>query len=228
MSPNVSLSQYPPVQCVRCGARFQAELYVIVDIAERPDLAQRIRDDIIHCWPCPQCATVMAFGMPLLVYRPGTSVPVMISPVPEATEAQQEEHADMLMHHFRERMGAAWDDQLAKGVYRAERSKLHYLIDCNPDLLPGGRDPTLREAMTEFLIGTTWEEARAAVEQHPVLLSREAEIVLRTNIDRAAAMGHRRDHSTFSRHLDVLLRSRSEGVAAAFAPGTGAAGFKWR
>jgi hypothetical protein len=48
------------VQCANCDTPFEAELYVIVDLKERPDLAQRIRDDILHCAQCPRCGTVLA------------------------------------------------------------------------------------------------------------------------------------------------------------------------
>ncbi len=200
---------------------------MIVDTVERPDLAQRIRDDIIHCCPCPQCATVMAFGMPLLVYRPGASVPVFYSPVTGASEEQQEEHGDMLMHLLYQRLGADWDDRLAKGVYHAPRENLHYLIDCNPDLLPGGRDPSLRGPMTDFLLSANWEEARSLIEQHPVLLSREAQVFLRTRMDRAKAAGDMNDYWFLGRHLEVLERCGSEGIPATFAQTTGFTGGKW-
>ncbi len=74
MARNVSLPQYPDTTCVRCRSLYTPELYVIVDVRERPDLVQRIKDGVIHCAICPHCGVVMDFGMPLLVYRPGAAV----------------------------------------------------------------------------------------------------------------------------------------------------------
>jgi hypothetical protein len=108
VSTGVSFPQYPPTRCVNCGSAFTPELYVIVDSRERPDLVQRIKEDIIHAAICPHCGVVMTFGMPLLVHRPGAPVPVIYSPVTGANPAQREEHAMMLLSALRERLGRNW------------------------------------------------------------------------------------------------------------------------
>jgi CpXC protein len=97
MAANVSLPQYPPTMCVGCNAMDTPELYVIVDVDERPDLVQRIKDDVLHTAICPHCGVVMVFGMPLLVYRRHQRVPVIYSPVPIADTAQRDQHARMLI-----------------------------------------------------------------------------------------------------------------------------------
>ena len=61
-------------------------------------------------------------------------------------------------------------------MYNVERDQLAEVVDVNPDLLPGGRDPALRQAMDELLWIDTWERAQQVVERHAaVLLGPEAD-----------------------------------------------------
>jgi hypothetical protein len=209
---------------VNCGTDYTPELYVIVDSSERPDLIQRIKDDIIHTAICPQCGVVMAFGMPLLVYRPDASVPVMYSPVTGANPAQREEHAMMLLSALRDRLGSRWSDRLARGVYTVDRDRLPVVVDCNPDLLPGGRDPSMRQAMDRYLYCDTWEEAQQAVEAYPVLLGPEADIVLSDAAQRAKEAGDPGTEAFATEHLEVLRQCRAVGVRQAFRDQTDGSG----
>jgi hypothetical protein len=231
MARNVSLPQYPDTTCVRCHSAYQPELYVIVDTHERPDLVQRIKDDVIHCAICPHCGVVMSFGLPLLVYRRGAAVPVMYSPAAMATPQQREQHAVMLLQLFSRQLGADWDDRLTRGVYEVEREQLAEVVDVNPDLLPGGRDPALRQAMDELLWIDTWERAQQLVERNAgVLLGPEAEIVLRRGLSRAQEAGEPDNAAMMAKHLDLLRQCREQGIRAAFAPhisGSGATPKSW-
>lgn len=219
MAGNVSLPQYLETACVRCHSTYRPELYVIVDAEERPDLVQRIKDGVIHCAICPHCGVVMSFGLPLLVYRRGAAVPVMYSPVAIATPEQREEHALMLLQLLSRQLGAEWDDQLTRGVYHVERDQLAEVVDVNPDLLPGGRDPSLRQAIDELLWIDTWERAQQLVERYSrLLLGPEAEIVLRRGASRAQAAGEVDNATMMARHLDLLRQCCALGIRAAFAP----------
>ncbi len=52
---SASFAQTVPLTCPRCGTSFQAELWLIVDAAERPDLLEKARQDTLHELACPQC-----------------------------------------------------------------------------------------------------------------------------------------------------------------------------
>jgi hypothetical protein len=229
--PNVSLPVYPDTACVACRVTFAPELYVIVDTGERPDLVDRIKQSILHCAICPHCGTVMSFGLPLLVYRPGAAVPVIYSPAAGATPAQIREQGGQLLESLRRQLGPAWDDRLTRGVYQVERDELVEVVDINPDLLPGGRDPALREVIDELLWIDTWERAQDLVlRRSALLLGPEAEIVLRRGLARAQEAGAADDASMLARHLDLVRQCRKLGVRAAFAPhlsGTGATPKWW-
>jgi CpXC protein len=213
---SVSLPQYPSVTCVNCAGTFAPELYVIVDSQERPDLVDLVKKDIIHVASCPHCSTAIALGLPLMIYRSQESVRVMYSPCPGATPAQQHEHLGSLFEHLRRRLGKRWDDGLTKGIYFADRADLPLVVDCNVDLLPGGRDPSLREAMMLYLDCDTWEQASAVVRTHPAMLGREAAIFFQQRIARAQAEGDTRVVRVMGVHLAVLETCNSIGVDNAF------------
>jgi hypothetical protein len=224
VSTGVSFPQYPPTRCVNCSAVYTPELYVIVDSSERPDLIERIKEDILHCAICPHCGVVMEFGMPLLIYRPGEPVPVIYSPAILADPAQSEEHVMGLLGVLRDRLGPNWSDRLARGVYHVDRDRLRVVVDCNPDLLPGGRDPSLRLAMDRYLFCDTWEEARRAAQACPVLRGPEADIVLSDGAQSSRDAGDPESEALFIEHLGVLRQCRAVGVRKAFAAKTGGSG----
>ena len=60
--------------CPQCGAQWSADLWLVVDCAERPDLAGRLRAGDLHRLACPQCGGVAEADAPLLVYRPAATV----------------------------------------------------------------------------------------------------------------------------------------------------------
>ncbi|AOR30024.1 hypothetical protein BFF78_02090 [Streptomyces fodineus] len=217
MPEAVSHAQYVEMPCPSCGEPIAPELYVVVDSDERPDLVRLIKQDILHCPVCPHCDVVLYLGMPLLVHRPGQRVPVIYSPVPRADPELRRRHGEMLVQILRERLGGRWTDRLGRRVYTADRNRLAALVDLDLDLLPGGRDTSLSEAMERYQFCATWEEARAAVERFDVLLGPEAEFVLRNGIRKAEAAADTEAVATTAQHLDVLLDCRDRGVPAAFA-----------
>lgn len=213
---SVSLPQYPSITCVNCAGTFAPELYVIVDSQERPDLVDLVKKDIIHVAICPHCSTAIAIGLPLMIYRPQESVRIMYSPWLDATPAQQDEHLGSLFEHLHRRLGKRWDDGLTKGIYLADRADLPLVVDCNVDLLPGGRDPSLREAMMRYLGCDTWEQARVVVQTYRVLLSREAAVFFQQKIRQAQAAGDERVADVMGEHLAVLEACNLSGVDKAF------------
>jgi len=61
----ISFSQHVDLQCPECNAPFRAEVWLIVDAGERPDLAARCRDGSLFAVTCPNGHTG-ALGAPLL------------------------------------------------------------------------------------------------------------------------------------------------------------------
>jgi hypothetical protein len=66
----ISQSDYLGLTCPACGARFETDAWVLVDAAERSDLAQALRDGSLNVATCPKCGVQTAAGAALLFHDP--------------------------------------------------------------------------------------------------------------------------------------------------------------
>jgi hypothetical protein len=65
-----SFAQPGEAPCPACGQPVPFQIWLIVDTAERPDLAQRVRDGTLHTVACPNCDHHGTVDAPLLVHDP--------------------------------------------------------------------------------------------------------------------------------------------------------------
>ncbi|WP_374710806.1 CpXC domain-containing protein [Chloroflexus sp.] len=65
-----SLAQHVSLSCPQCNHHFDAEVWLIVETAERPDLLAKIKDGSLHQIVCPHCGAVSQVDAPLLVFIP--------------------------------------------------------------------------------------------------------------------------------------------------------------
>ncbi|HEX9374107.1 MAG TPA: CpXC domain-containing protein, partial [Roseiflexaceae bacterium] len=66
----ISYAEYARLSCPACGAGFDADVWTLVDAAERPDLAQALRDGALNVATCPRCGYAGPAGAPLLFHDP--------------------------------------------------------------------------------------------------------------------------------------------------------------
>ncbi len=62
-----SLAESAHLTCPRCGQSFTAEIWLLVDAAERPDLLEKARAGILHTITCPHCGYEGQADAPLLL-----------------------------------------------------------------------------------------------------------------------------------------------------------------
>ena len=75
-----------PGTCGDCGAVTEHPIWMIIDIEERPDLEQLVRDDRLRVGPCPSCqATLPLRAAILLLYRPRRE-PALLMGIPAGDE----------------------------------------------------------------------------------------------------------------------------------------------
>jgi len=103
-----SLAQRPELTCPQCNQTFQAEIWQVVDAAERPDLLEKVLQGTIHDLPCPQCGNRGRIDAPLLIFRPQADPPVIFSPAQGTTPEQDQEHAHGLVGLLKEGLGTDW------------------------------------------------------------------------------------------------------------------------
>ncbi|MDW8064898.1 MAG: CpXC domain-containing protein [Anaerolineae bacterium] len=127
--------------CPRCGQSFQGEIWVIVDVQERPDLMERIREGALHAVTCPHCGQTEDIDAPLLLFFPDVPLKLgdwethlLFSPARGTSQAEDEEHARALLARLREALGPAWRDEwLAQGLLVVPREMLPLLLSDDPE-----------------------------------------------------------------------------------------------
>ena len=96
-----SYAQTTQAPCPNCDQPVDLETWLIVDLAERSDLADRVRQGTIHAAPCPHCGNVGGIDAPLLIHDPDRQR-VFFSPAQQTTPEQDQQQAQGLMGQLTE------------------------------------------------------------------------------------------------------------------------------
>src|SRR5688500_10229909 len=86
----ISFSQPYELVCPTCETPFSAEIWVLVDAAERPDLAAAARDGSLHDTVCPNCGQTGVVAAPLLYHDPAARAVIFGVPRDTAEEEWRE------------------------------------------------------------------------------------------------------------------------------------------
>jgi hypothetical protein len=181
--------------CRNCGELIEGEVWVIVDVAERPDLLARLRAGTLHELSCTACGHAATVNAPLLVYRSGAEPALLFSPARGGDHERDEEQAAALIGMFREHMGGDWRDEwLARGLTGAAREALPLLLGDDPATSAGlaaaslAEDevpPAVRQALEEIVAAlaaegtrvSTPEDLQRALEAQPELKARLGAVI---------------------------------------------------
>ncbi len=93
---SISFADTVSVTCPVCQTAFIGEVFIIVDQAERPDLAMRILDETLHDVRCPSCGQIGQVPSPLL-YHDRASARVLLGVPPEMPESEWRELGQNLL-----------------------------------------------------------------------------------------------------------------------------------
>lgn len=189
--------------CRACGGPVAAAVWVIIDVAARPDLSARLRAGTLHELICPACGHAATVNAPLLLLRSGAEPALLFSPGRGDDRERDEAQAVGLVGLLRAHMGAAWREEwLARGLIGAPREALPALLGDDPALVAqlaaavaagdsdsdsdydndSGMTATTRRALGEILSAlaaegvrvTTPEELGRALDERPLLKARLA------------------------------------------------------
>jgi CpXC protein len=115
--------------CGQCDNRFNVTVWLIVDTAERPDLADQIRNATLHDVSCPS-GHQETLDAPLLLFRTHVDddLRVVFSPVETATEEENLEYAQELIDRAKEAFGQEWREEWAQLIVYIGRDTLPLLV----------------------------------------------------------------------------------------------------
>jgi len=214
----ISFSQHVDLQCPECHAPFRAEVWLIVDAGERPNLAARCRDGTLHRVTCPNGHTG-TLGAPLL-YHDRTCQQLILAVPPGMDEQQVRAIHAQLMPRLLENFIAPFPAYLNQTqVVPQELLPIALADDPQAALaehLQRAMPPLLR-ALQEFITADSQDEAKAILRAHPELLSDEADALLAQLLDAARTQNDTNAEKILAEHRDLLQRARREGIEAAFA-----------
>jgi hypothetical protein len=101
-----------PCPAPAAGAAIGVDVWLIIDVDERPDLLQRILETTLGDTTCGRCnRIVFKAEAPLLLFRPSDEPVVLYSAPPDATSEEARKGAPVLVGVLRERLGADWDER---------------------------------------------------------------------------------------------------------------------
>ncbi len=130
---STSHAETAELPCRACGQSFAAEVWVIVDPTERPDLLARLLAGSLHDLTCPACGHTATLDAPLLTVRPAAEPVLLFSPARGGGAQQAEAQAEALVSLLRANMGADWRDEwLGRGVVGVARAALPSLLTDDP------------------------------------------------------------------------------------------------
>jgi hypothetical protein len=229
----VSRSGYTEVICPDCEQSFSAEIWPLVDVWERPDLAQRLQQGLLHIIPCPHCATRVAADTPLLVYRPyDKECPFLFSMPEDTSEETAKEAGAKLLGQLREALGNDWRRAWMRRQYQTvDRAELRVILNLDLVLigrqilateqgehaLEAGELPTVLQGLWAFLSAESWAAAHTVLDAYPELLDSQTLGVLEELIRAVALEQDKELVAMLSEHRDVLRRCSEVGVEAALA-----------
>jgi len=198
-----SLAQRDQAPCPACGQGVDLEIWLIVDLAERPDLAERVREGRIHVVPCPHCGQEGGVDAPLLVHDPERKR-VWFAPPQGTSQEQDQQLAGQLARRLAETFLHPRPAYLGQ-VMTVPQETLPALLDADdPQAVleeltrqEAGEDPLLR-AVQALIQARSPAQVSQTVQAYPILLTDEAGAMMRQGIESARRMGQ----GEMARHIE--------------------------
>ncbi|WP_322808023.1 CHAT domain-containing protein [Thermanaerothrix sp.] len=106
-----SFAQTQMLTCPQCRHTFSADIWLILDADERPDLLARAAQGDLHRLPCPQCKCAIAVDKPLLILRRNDPQACLLFSPAERTSGEQDlEHLNELISMLKAAPGTNWQE----------------------------------------------------------------------------------------------------------------------
>lgn len=188
-----SYAERPTLICPTCGQSLTPDLWLIIDIVERPDLLARVREGTIHHVACPN-GHAGFIDAPLLIYRPGEPRPLMLATAEKTSHEENERAVNELMNRLADSLGDMWRDEWLESSALVPRHLLGAALSDDPAVVAGAlreaTPPTVRAAMREIAAVLTDEGIVLESPDHlERLLAERPELRARLEMALAAAAG---------------------------------------
>src|SRR5262245_53057745 len=234
----VSYNEKTSLTCPACGHDFGAEVWMLVDSVERPDLAEALREGTLNVVACPHCDYSGPAGAPLLFHDPAKQRVYFAAPA-DGAEHEWREQAQSLLYLLvgslpeeqrRPYLGDVQVEQEVEGVRRAVLRRQgarrgpvpppsaapsaaahgieHHVVEA-PAIEPTADPSPILDAIRALLAADSPEQFTAIVDEHPVLLSVVADTTLAQLAEVAHSQGEREVATALGEARAALGRMRA-------------------
>ncbi len=76
--------------CSKCGQQSALSIYKSINVAEEPELKDKVRDGSLFLWECPHCGQVNLARYETLYHDPEAKLMLWLAPVGEISETQMQ------------------------------------------------------------------------------------------------------------------------------------------
>jgi hypothetical protein len=218
MSPNIGY--HLGLKCVFCDESYEFDLWVIIDVQERPDLLERMMKEDLHEARCPRCGHPQRLNADLLIYRPQQQPVLLFSPCDQGSMEERRTRLFGLLNMLKKQLGETWqEDWLCDGVIGVARSHLATSIQKESDYFQKQpfTDVKSVQLLDKLLQAPQWEGTREIISCHPELISDKFESFLEEMIDKFQQLNNPEHKKILDEYLRLLRRCRQIGIDNAVA-----------
>ncbi|HEY1014532.1 MAG TPA: CpXC domain-containing protein [Herpetosiphonaceae bacterium] len=183
-----SLSQAAELPCPQCGQLIAAEVWIVVDVEERPDLAVLACDGRLHDVQCPNCGAQNSIEAPLLYHD--SVVRRLIYAAPDQTSIDEDRQ---IATHLAQHLLAGIEDQSPPYLQKVEivpgLESLGPALE-QPPIVDAQEPPSeaaARLAIAALLSADSESAFEIAVDMHPAALHPSIDELLEIMIGEAQA-----------------------------------------
>jgi CHAT domain-containing protein len=223
--PN-SFAQNTNIICSMCKKQNEAEIWLIVDTQERPDLVEKIETGNLNLLKCVYCGHEELLDVPLLLYLPKCDPQLVFSASESNTKEQTSEIAKLLLGVLANSIDGICHEEILE---RAVTLPKHAI----PTFLKGGlglakvylkeKQDTLEterlkifKQICSFVQAKSWQESRWILGNYPDLLTEKALNILVSLIEKAHEKEEQYKEKMLIQHLTLLNRCSEVGIEKAF------------
>ena len=198
-----SFAQAVDLTCVGCEQPFTANIWLIVDAVERPDLVTQFATDRLNVVQCPHCGTLHPVDAPLLFHNSAAEVLFFSSQEHRAPDDGQEIARELGQFLISRIPVAERRPYLAQAQMVAGRDELRRAVAAEDEL---------SIALRALMVAASAEDIRAVAAAHPVLGTAATLAQLNQYVGRLQQDNHVATADALAQRLKVLQAEQSQPI----------------
>jgi CHAT domain-containing protein len=193
------------LMCSKCQQAFSADVWLIVDANDRPDLIDKICAGKLHDIPCPHCGVANPVDAPLLLFRANGTPALFYSPGRNTSPEQNRAQGMLLVEILRKQLGTAWKSEWTAGG----------LIGLNRDAMPTiiRKEWSQLDAFQAIMEARSLSEILRTVQLYPLLLDDVTHQTMHNVIDRSRREGSEQLAQRMEKRLEILVKLKADGIS---------------